>query len=209
MEPEQNPLLSYDEEQRIRAVLAAAAETDGLRAPDRVERELVAAIRGRKRRQTFGRVAIAGAIAAAVFAVLMYSLPRPEPVQRAERPAAPRVETAAVAVPPPAEQNVRNPPGPRRKPLRVPPLVVRTRPVPPRTRPQPATELAEFIPVGTWQAYEPMERGSIVRVRLPKATLPGLGIPVSADRWNESIPADVLLGEDGTMRAVRFVTTSQ
>jgi hypothetical protein len=67
----------------------------------------------------------------------------------------------------------------------------------------------EFIPVGAWQAMEPMERGSIVRVRLPKSSLPGLGIPVSADRWNESIPADVVLGEDGTMRAVRFVKASQ
>ena len=70
-------------------------------------------------------------------------------------------------------------------------------------------ETSEFIPVGTWQALEPMERGSIVRVRLPKSSLPGFGIPVSADRWNESIPAEVVLGEDGSMRAVRFVSARQ
>jgi hypothetical protein len=69
-----------------------------------------------------------------------------------------------------------------------------------------APDAGEFIPVGAWQAYEPMERGAIVRVRLPKSSLPGFGIAVSADRWNESLPADVVLGEDGSMRAIRLVS---
>ena len=70
-------------------------------------------------------------------------------------------------------------------------------------------EAAEFIPVGAWQALEPIERGTIVRVRLPNSSLPGFGIPVSADRWNESFPADVVLAEDGSMRAIRLISNVQ
>lgn len=62
----------------------------------------------------------------------------------------------------------------------------------------------EFIPVGFWSGNEPMDRGTIVRVRLPKSALPAMGIPVSAERWGETVPAQVLLAEDGIVRAVRF-----
>lgn len=198
MMPDRNPILSYDAEQRLRDLLASTAETDGLRAPDRVEAALIGELRRRKRWLLTGRLAAAGALAAAVLIGLL--LTRPAPPIPAPPPIAvskPLEEKYAPApAPPPAPVVMKVPYRQPRKPIEQQQRIAAIKP-------------NEFIPVGAWQALEPMERGSIVRVRLPKSSLPGLGIPVSADRWNESIPADVVLGEDGTLRAVRFVKASQ
>ena len=63
--------------------------------------------------------------------------------------------------------------------------------------------VTEFIPI----VYdpEPIERGQIVRIRLPLAALAGFGLPVNEEHAEETIRADVVLGEDGLARAVRFV----
>ena len=193
MKPDRNPILSYAEEERIRGLLAAAAGADGLSAPPRVENALVAELRRRNRRSVLLRVSAAGAVAAAVLIGLWLARPvvptaLPAPVvARHVEPTAP-----AIAPPDPAPEKLAAAPAPRR----------------PRATPRRAetADDGEFIPVGAWQAFEPMERGAIVRVRLPKSSLPGFGIAVSADRWNESLPADVVLGEDGSMRAIRLVS---
>jgi hypothetical protein len=201
MTPDHDPILSYDAEHRLRTLLAEAALTDGLQAPRHVERALVGALRRRNRRMMAGRIVLASAFAAAVLLGLHLA-----------RPVAP-------SVPPPVSANVPKtlPSGPSPA-AEIPPSAVAKTPKRQRIRrsaPKPVEqdlavrEENDFIPVGPWQAMEPMERGSIVRVRLPKSSLPGFGIPVSADRWNESIPADIVLGEDGTMRAVRFINTRQ
>lgn len=189
MTPDRSRILPCEEEKRIRTLLAAAAESDGLRAPGRVESALVAELRRRNRRSLAGRIVAAGALAAAALIGLFLARSATEPPPLPAAPAsALRPAPATVAktpAPPPAKRSI-----------------------PKRAKPQAApVESAEFIPAGVWQAFEPMERGSIVRVRLPKSSLPGFGIPVSADRWNESIPADAVLGEDGSMRAIRFAST--
>jgi hypothetical protein len=190
MNPES--MLPYEEETKIRGLLRAAAATDGMATPDRVERMLVERMRVARRRAAAGRVVSAGAIAATVlFGLgLLRDREAPAPVAAiATAPAAPAVERVhAAPVVEPAK------PARRRRANR---------------ERAPRMEQAEFIPVGAWQAIEPMERGSIVRVRLSKSTLPALGIPVSPEVWNETVPADVVLGEDGTMRAVRFVRAAQ
>ena len=63
--------------------------------------------------------------------------------------------------------------------------------------------MTDFIPV----AYDPnpIELGRLVRVRLPRAALVAFGLPVNEQRAEEPIQADVLLGDDGLARAVRFV----
>jgi hypothetical protein len=180
------------DEQRLRAALAAAAKSDGLNAPTYVERALLAQLRHRRLASLAGRAAIGGAIAAALLLGVMLTRPQPPPATQVtvvEKPAPVLAAEKAVAPAAPASRPARR----RTRRTSVPPPVV--------------TEQGEFIPVGPWQAIEPMERGSIIRVRLPKSSLPGFGIPVSPDRWHESIPADVVLGEDGSMRAVRFVST--
>lgn len=177
-----------EELEELGAALTRAARAVEPGAPEWVERKLVAAVRSRNRRRAAARLSAAGLAAALVCAGVFVSRPA-DPVLSAPVPAAPPAAAAIADA----------------KPAAVAPAPARQRRAP---RPPAAVEPAnEFIPVGPWQAIEPMERGSIVRVRMPKASLPAMGIPVSAERWNESIPAEVLLGEDGTMRAVRFVNT--
>ena len=194
MTPDRNPILSYDTEQRLRAALAEAAGTDGLRAPERVETALVAELRRRNRRILAGRTAAVGALAAAVMFGLFLTQPT--------KPVAPPPIAASATI-------EKFTPVPSAPPVALNARVKRRRAPRPVEQRVAAVDRSEFIPVGPWQAMEPMERGSIIRVRLPKSSLPGFGIPVSADRWHETIPADIVLAEDGSMRAVRFVNTRQ
>jgi hypothetical protein len=60
----------------------------------------------------------------------------------------------------------------------------------------------EFIPLAGFAQSEGVH---LVRVELPRSALASFGIPVNADRAGSRVKADVLLGEDGTARAIRFV----
>jgi hypothetical protein len=63
--------------------------------------------------------------------------------------------------------------------------------------------MTDFIPV----VYDPapIGRGSLVRVELPRAALSAFGLPVNEDRNEDLVQADLLLDDNGLMRAVRFV----
>lgn len=52
----------------------------------------------------------------------------------------------------------------------------------------------------------PSDEAQIVRVRLPRTSLRAWGVPVNEDAAFERMQADVLLGQDGIARAVRFVS---
>jgi hypothetical protein len=71
-----------------------------------------------------------------------------------------------------------------------------------RAEPEIATE---FMPLNYGAALNPNEGGQLVRVELPRSALASLGLPVNAERANERVKADVLLGHDGLARAIRFV----
>ena len=49
------------------------------------------------------------------------------------------------------------------------------------------------------------DRGQLVRVRLPRESMRSFGLPVNEDRVEAAVKADVLIGEDGIARAIRFV----
>ncbi|HEX8459024.1 MAG TPA: hypothetical protein VF656_17155 [Pyrinomonadaceae bacterium] len=74
------------------------------------------------------------------------------------------------------------------------------------SKPGEAESVTEFIPLvaGAPEA-QPLESGQVVRVKLPRAALASLGLPLNAERSNETVKADVLLGNDGLARAIRFV----
>lgn len=73
-------------------------------------------------------------------------------------------------------------------------------------RPNEAESVTEFISlVADAPAMTPLESGRLVRVQVPRAALASLGLPLNADRVNEPVKADVLLGGDGLARAIRFV----
>ena len=62
----------------------------------------------------------------------------------------------------------------------------------------------DFLPL-TYVADAAQESGQVVRVRLSRATLASFGLPVNAERANELIKADIVIGDDGLARAIRFV----
>jgi hypothetical protein len=61
-----------------------------------------------------------------------------------------------------------------------------------------------FLPVAYSQPFRLEDGGRIVRVRMPRSTLASFGLPVNQERLGERIQADVLLGEDNLVRAIRF-----
>ncbi|MCI0662639.1 MAG: hypothetical protein L0220_16350 [Acidobacteria bacterium] len=50
-----------------------------------------------------------------------------------------------------------------------------------------------------------MENLSLVRIELPGSAISEMGIPIVLDTENERVNADVVLGQDGLARAIRFV----
>jgi len=89
------------------------------------------------------------------------------------------------------------------------PLVEKAAMVKPRVVKPKRVEPAPFVAVGAWQAVEPIERGSIVRAQVPRATLASYGMPVGRGRLSEPAPVELLLGEDGTVRGMRLVSSIQ
>ena len=63
----------------------------------------------------------------------------------------------------------------------------------------------EFFPVAQGGGLASGEGGHVVRVELPRSALASYGLPVNAEHAGGRVKADVLLGEDGTARAIRFV----
>lgn len=53
--------------------------------------------------------------------------------------------------------------------------------------------------------HEPMESGEVIRVQMPRSALITLGLPVNVENADEPVLADLLIGEDGLARAIRFV----
>lgn len=69
-----------------------------------------------------------------------------------------------------------------------------------------AAEVAtEFMPLSYGYPSSQMASGHIVRVELPRSALTSFGLPVNQERAESRVKADVLIGEDGLARAIRFV----
>lgn len=69
-----------------------------------------------------------------------------------------------------------------------------------------AQEVAtEFIPLVPAGPYTQAEEGHLVRVELPRSALASFGLPVNAEAQGGRVKADVLMGQDGIARAIRFV----
>lgn len=64
---------------------------------------------------------------------------------------------------------------------------------------------SKFLPLMAASPLEPTESGHLIRMNLPRSTMGRFGFPISLERSEEPIKADVLIGEDGVARAIRFV----
>ncbi len=52
--------------------------------------------------------------------------------------------------------------------------------------------------------FVPLESGRVVRVEVPASILIALGLPITAESKDRPVQADLLLGQDGLARAIRF-----
>ncbi len=63
----------------------------------------------------------------------------------------------------------------------------------------------DFIPLIQSGNLTRMEGGQVVRVEMPRSALAQFGLPINLERAGERIKADVVVGNDGLARAIRFV----
>ncbi len=63
----------------------------------------------------------------------------------------------------------------------------------------------DFMPLSHGNNLSPEDGGQIMRVELPRSALVSFGLPMNVERAGERVKADVLMGEDGVARAIRFV----
>src|SRR5205085_841601 len=62
----------------------------------------------------------------------------------------------------------------------------------------------DFLPL-TYGGLSQMDGGQVVRLEVPRSALQSLGLPINVERAGERVKADVLVGNDGVARAIRFV----
>lgn len=211
--------------QELDTALRALADEDRDRAaPSRIQAYLMGEFRRahapRRRRRIAWTAGAAAMAATVVLAVLLFSRPdrpreagipdrlspqstAPEPGATTARPLAVPPETGfgAVAVAP----RVIMPAAPAQEPDAVLPGAAATS-LPPATGvPQtgPREVVTEFFPL--MDVIPPFQRGRLLRVVVPAATMREVGLPVSPALWGEPVEADVLVGEEGIARAIRFV----
>lgn len=63
----------------------------------------------------------------------------------------------------------------------------------------------DYLPLTYLADATAMESGTVVRVELSRSALISLGVPVEPTRTDETLKADVVLGDDGVARAIRLV----
>ena len=65
--------------------------------------------------------------------------------------------------------------------------------------------MTDFFAIPYAPAMTQADYGQVIRVNVPAASMRTFGLPVSEERMFDRVQADVLMGEDGLARAIRFV----
>ncbi|MGH9834367.1 MAG: hypothetical protein ACREBD_18475 [Blastocatellia bacterium] len=211
-----------EEQVLLTGVRAVVAEIAGEEAPARVEATLLAAfraqtasaaspivlsLRGQSRWWSGWRLAAVAAgilLLIAITAIFWRSASSPRP-QRDERAVLPTPFSAPD--PQAAEPKLAPPPV-------VPDQVVAKEPENQRKRVRrqasnddsgEAEVVTQFFPLREGEDLAALESVRLVRVELPGSALREVGLPVDPETANEPVIADVVLGQDGLARAIRFV----
>jgi len=71
------------------------------------------------------------------------------------------------------------------------------------TPPQSSEVVTDFFPLV--DPAPPFQRGRLLRIEVPASAMKMVGLPVHEQHLNDPIQADVLVGEEGLPRAIRFV----
>ncbi len=178
--------MPWDNEEELKTGLKAlAAQTDNAAAPEWMEGSLLAAFRQQAAtpRVTAVRYWAFAAVAAAVVSAVLLAV-----WSTRATPAPPAPRAFVKSVPPPSA------PAPAPAPVRR--KAVR--------RPASREVVTDFIPV-LYRDPSVMESGYIVRVQMPRSALASFGLPMNEERAAEKVRADLLVGQDGLTRAIRFV----
>lgn len=174
-------------ERELTTALRALAESTSGAAPPELEARLTAAFRRESQKRKIFRwipLIASTAAAAAVITMLVRVPSAPPPPTAITYKIAPPELTVVTAVAAPPRR-----PRPTRRP-----------------QPPPPNEVATgFFTLPEARDLFPAEAETVVRVQLPRYTMRLVGLPVNEERANERIRADMVFGQDGIARAVRFV----
>lgn len=212
-------------DERALSGLLARAAAEPCRAPSRVETALLAAYRARQVKlpgeAAHDRPARAlPAVAWGIAAVLVLGLlgvsafrlfhfpttggsslagPAAEKLPPA-RPAQSGSQTASATAAPekvPDEKAPRTESGARR---------VGPRRDTPQVDAAPVEIATDFIPLTPDAGLASVESGQLVRVLLPRSAMAACGLPFNQERADQPVAAQVLIGQDGVARAIRFLS---
>jgi hypothetical protein len=89
------------------------------------------------------------------------------------------------------------------------PSVSTSRRLRPKVAPAPRVRSFEFVALPSAVGLPDFESGSVVRIQVPVAALPGYGVEIVANMQKATVEADVLVGQDGQPRAIRLVTADE
>jgi hypothetical protein len=89
------------------------------------------------------------------------------------------------------------------------PTVSRPRSSRPKAAPAPRVRSFEFVALPSAVGLPDFESGSVVRIQVPVAALPGYGVDVVPNMQKATVEADVLVGQDGQPRAIRLVADDE
>ncbi|HLI30905.1 MAG TPA: hypothetical protein VKV79_07400 [Terriglobia bacterium] len=179
--------------------LHALAAADALQqAPDRVEAALLNYL-GRRRRNGFAGLweenkwmAVAAGVGLVAIGLAIGFRHRPQPVRSSQpvitAPSIPSTarNTGRMEAPARAGAGPTGPQGQRSFPKEVLP------------------EYSGFIPLPYGEGSAFLGSGQIVRVEVTRSALASMGFPVAGATSESYVQADVLIGEDGMARAIRF-----
>ena len=176
-------------EDPVRDILRALAEEDaGIQASPQIEVRLRKNFSAWKRRRIVRRTTPWVLTAASIVLVLTFVN------QKETEPPAARST--------PAEQAIASSPEPI-APIKPLPKTTRSRNSAAAGMPESFEIVTEFFPL--MDPAPPFERGQLLRVELPASAMQMVGLPVREEYLARSVHADVLVGEEGLPRAIRFV----
>ncbi len=179
--------MSNNEQELLNALHGLAADGPRQASPN-VEKFLVTELRRRRSRAQQAKmlwsISAVAAIAAGL-AVLIWMRPAPS------KPAPLVAGVSVPALPRPMEPVVLSAP-PKSRAIR-------------HAHARPAMAALSFYELPSASELPPVENATVVRVQLPMSSLRLMGLSVSEESSAERIQADVLVGQDGLARGVRFV----
>jgi hypothetical protein len=211
-----------EEERALTGGLRGFARASTEEAPSNVEAAVLSAfrqhqagspsavtIRSSDRRWIYAAAGVAALVIIVTLLALNASrVQNPQPPEKAKIETPVKAgETTAVSDPPKIPTSEQKPLAMITKAQRVQHRgVTRQRPSQQQLNPNVPTEIAtEFIPLTNREALAQMDGGQIMRVELPRSALMSFGLPMDMERATERIKADVVVGNDGLARAIRFV----